>query len=105
VGAGDHRPFRAEPLVDDPLNAQTLPTGIRAGYRFRGKGTTRRRQARRSLRREAVAKTVGWNRRWLVMSAALVTRIDRCDPVGALSGPRGGEVVAVELGQVVSHHQ
>jgi hypothetical protein len=35
----------------------------------------------------------------------LVTRIGRCDPVGALSGPGGGEVVAVELGQVVGHHQ
>src|SRR5215211_3666282 len=44
-------------------------------------------------------------RRWWVRRRDRVGRGERCERVGAGSGPHGGELVAVKLVEVVGHHQ
>jgi hypothetical protein len=63
------------------------------------------------LRAEAVAQTVGPDRCGRLAGSAWVGRQERghhiwwCDCVRAFSGRYGGELVAVDLGEVVGHHQ
>jgi hypothetical protein len=54
----------------------------------------------------AVAQSRGDRRHGAPLAGVLVPsgRDRRCDGRGAFSGPQGGCVVAVELGEVVTHH-
>ncbi len=64
-----------------------------------------RRGSRHSFGERLSRKSSWLDPMWLVRCEASVTGVGRRDRAGALSGPRGGEVVAVELGEVVGHHQ
>ena len=73
--------------------------GISAGY-DRDPARLQLGWRRLLLRREAVAQLL-----WAGLGVACGVGVTVCSGVGPLLGPGGGDVVTVELGQVVSRHQ
>jgi hypothetical protein len=72
-----------------------------ARRRRRLRGEVEDVRCRRASRREAVAQPFGLR----VVAVTGVIALTVSSVVRACSGPGGGEVVAVQLGQVVGRHQ
>ena len=94
------RTERASSAVERDLGRDRLSVTARSGWLQTA--PLRAEAVAQSRRDRVVRRRAAWGvRTWAWLGGAWV---GRCDLAGGLSGSRGGYLVAVELGEVVTHH-